>query len=396
MTIDIAGVQKLPKANPAQTMTAASSNAFEGHGNRTVTTAEAASAAQSGSNLPCRSERRPSTGAQPASSAAETRKVAPMASAPKPRSARRSGASTPSVPKRSAGRTTNQNAIITRRSPNARTSVESGCGSSGRGACVAAAHAASASEATPTTANALRGPTMEAAPPSTGPKSAPAIAAAKAEPISAPRRPAGAAATHAPRPDEPQPLSTLVRAFGDRRVMIAFWFVVLPALLFGTLGVLAPLRLSDLGFGALAIGATFLVSAALEAANNVVLGRASDRYGPLTPIRAGLVASAVVAALLPWPGNRFVLALLVVCAGLAFGTFFTPGMTLLTHAAEERGLDYGYAFALVNLAWAPGQSGGAAFGGAVAEATRDVVPYLALSGVCVLTLAGLWRFASSS
>ena len=31
-------------------------------------------------------------------------------------------------------------------------------------------------------------------------------------------------------------------------------------------------------------------------------------------------------------------------------------MTLLTHAAEERGLDYGYAFALINLAWAPGQS----------------------------------------
>jgi hypothetical protein len=71
-------------------------------------------------------------------------------------------------------------------------------------------------------------------------------------------------------------------------------------------------------------------------------------------------------------------------------------MTLLTHAAEERGLDYGYAFALVNLAWAPGQSGGAAFGGAVADATRDAVPYLTLSGVCALTLAGLWRSASSS
>jgi MFS family permease len=205
-----------------------------------------------------------------------------------------------------------------------------------------------------------------------------------------------AAATEAPRPDAPQPLSTLVRAFGDRRVVLAFWFVVLPALLFGALGVLAPLRLADLGFGALAIGATFLVSAALEAANNFVLGRVSDRVGPLAPIRAGLVASAVVAALLPWPGNRFVLALLVVCAGLAFGTFFTPGMTLLTHAAEARGLDYGYAFALVNLAWAPGQSGGAAFGGSVAEVTRDAVPYLALSGVCVLTLAALWRFASSS
>src|SRR4051812_11467997 len=253
-----------------------------------------------------------------------------------------------------------------------------------RGALIGSAFAAAVG-------GALFGPVLGGAASVVGPRSAFAVVGIASLGLAG-----WAAATHAPRPDVPQPLSTLVRALRDRRVVLAFWFVVLPALLFGTLGVLAPLRLSELGFGAVAIGATLLVSAALEAANNVVLGRASARFGPLAPIRAGLVASAVVAALLPWPGSPYVLALLVVCAGLAFGTFFTPGMTLLTHAAEERGLDYGYAFALVNLAWAPGQSGGAAIGGAVAGATRDAVPYLALSGVCVLTLAGLWRFASSS
>ena len=35
----------------------------------------------------------------------------------------------------------------------------------------------------------------------------------------------------------------------------------------------------------------------------------------------------------------------------------------LTRVAEARGLDYGYAFALVNLAWAPGETIGAAGGG---------------------------------
>src|SRR5204862_743513 len=114
-----------------------------------------------------------------------------------------------------------------------------------------------------------------------------------------------AAATPAARPEAPQPLRALFDAFDDRRVLLSVWFVVLPALLFGALGVLAPLRLSTLGFGALAIGATFLVSATLESANNVVLGRVSDRLGPLTPIRAGLVASSVVAALLPWPDNAY-------------------------------------------------------------------------------------------
>jgi predicted MFS family arabinose efflux permease len=158
--------------------------------------------------------------------------------------------------------------------------------------------------------------------------------------------------------------------------------------------VLAPLRLSALGFGAAAIGATWLVMAGLESANNVLLGRIADRRGPLAPIRAALAASAVVGVLLPWPGSRLVLAALVVCAGLAFGAFYTPGMALLTHTAEERGLDYGYAFALVNLAWAPGQTLGSAVGGAVAEATADAVPYLGLAAVCLLTLAALWKRSS--
>ena len=105
------------------------------------------------------------------------------------------------------------------------------------------------------------------------------------------------------------------------------------------------------------------------------------------PIRVALVATIVTTLLLPWPGNPYVLALLIGLAGIAFGTFYTPGMTLLTHVAEERGLDYGYAFALVNIAWAPGQAGGAALGGALAFLTSDAVSYLTLAAVCIATLA---------
>ena len=202
---------------------------------------------------------------------------------------------------------------------------------------------------------------------------------------------AWAAATPSARPEAPQSVRMLGRAFRDPRVLGAFWFVVLPALLFGVVSVLAPLRLSVLGFGSVAIGAVFLVSGAFEAANNVVVGRLSDRRGPLYPIRIGLGASVVVAAIYPWPDNAYVLAIVVVCGGLAFGTFFTPGMALLTNLSEERELDYGYTFALVNLAWAPGQAVGAAGGAALARATRDAVPYLVLSGLCALTFAALWR-----
>jgi MFS family permease len=191
------------------------------------------------------------------------------------------------------------------------------------------------------------------------------------------------------QPDSPQGPDVLVRAVGDHRVQMAAWFVVLPALLFGALTVLAPLRLSQLGFGSVAIGAVFLCSAAVEGANNVLVGHAIDRRGPTGSLFFGLAGSALVAALLPWPHERFLLAALVVCGGLAFGTFFTPGMTLLSHLSEERGVDQGYTFALVSLAWAPGQTLGAAGGGALAHATADAVTYLLLAGICALTLVRL-------
>jgi hypothetical protein len=66
-------------------------------------------------------------------------------------------------------------------------------------------------------------------------------------------------------------------------------------------------------------------------------------------------------------------------------------MTLLANRSEERGLGYGYTFALINLAWAPGQAIGAAGGGALAHASADAVPYVALASVCLATLAVVRR-----
>ena len=207
---------------------------------------------------------------------------------------------------------------------------------------------------------------------------------------------AWAAASPATRPEEPQPLAMLWGALTNRKIMLSVWLVTLPALLFGTLAVLGPLRLSELGFGAVAIGGTWLIASAIASANNLALGRIADRFGPLTPVRAGLLGTVVATLLLPWPDERYVLAATIVFADVCFGMFYTPGLTLLTHGAEERGLDYGYAFALVNVAWAPGQAGGAAAGGAIAEATSDAVPYLGLAAIGLLTLAALWRPGSSS
>jgi MFS family permease len=192
-------------------------------------------------------------------------------------------------------------------------------------------------------------------------------------------------------PAEPQPVRMLFRSLLVRRIQVPMWLCLLPALLFGNLSVLAPLRLSDLGWSAAAIGATYLVMAAIEASWAPILGRAADRYGRLPPLRAALLASAVVTLILPWPHSPWLLAVVIVLAGFAFGSFWTPAMSMITDEAEAVGLDYGYAFALVNIAWAPGQAGGAALGGVVAAATSDAVPYLALAAVCITTLLLLRR-----
>jgi MFS family permease len=195
-----------------------------------------------------------------------------------------------------------------------------------------------------------------------------------------------------PRRGERQPLQELFAALRDRTILLAVWFVFLPGLLFGVLAVLAPLRLSHLGLGAVAIGATFLVSGVLEAALSPAIGRIIDRVGAARPLRAGLVAAAVLSALLPWPTHGWLLAALVALSGLSFGAFWVPGFALLAERAEARGLDYGYAFALMNSAWAPGQGIGSAVSGAVAAATAsDAVPYLGLTVVCLLSLLGLRR-----
>ena len=205
-----------------------------------------------------------------------------------------------------------------------------------------------------------------------------------------------AAATHAPRPEKPQPLILLLRAIKARRVLLGIWFVVLPGMFFGALSVLAPLRLEELGFAAVAIGTLWLVTAGLEAIVNPWFGRISDRIGRVRPMRWSVFGGAIVTMLLPWPNEAYLLAALVICGGVAFGSFWTPAMALLSDEAEARGLEYAYVFALVNLAWAPGQALGSSGGGALAHVTSDTVPYLLVATMCLLTFSLLWRFRSSS
>jgi MFS family permease len=192
-------------------------------------------------------------------------------------------------------------------------------------------------------------------------------------------------------PEGDSRLRTLISSLRDRRVAAGMWLTTLPGVLFGTVAVLAPLRLDELGAGAAAIAAAFLIAAAFEAAIAPLIGRLSDRRGRLVPSVIGVTGGALVMAALPWPTSAWTLGVLVVFAGPLIGMLYTPAMAMLSDGAETAGVAQGFAFALVNLAWATGQTAGAAGSARLADAAGDRVPYLVLVAVCALTLAAVVR-----
>ena len=64
----------------------------------------------------------------------------------------------------------------------------------------------------------------------------------------------------------------LLAALRDGRVAGGIWLIAVPGLVFGTIGVLAPLRLDDLGVSAAAIGAAWLGAALLESGVSPIVG----------------------------------------------------------------------------------------------------------------------------
>jgi MFS family permease len=197
---------------------------------------------------------------------------------------------------------------------------------------------------------------------------------------------AGIALAGRSAPCEPLSADGLRRAFRDRRFLGGLWLNTLPAMLFGTLVVLAPLALDDAGWSTLAIALVFFVSGVVEVAINPVLGRVSDRIGRLLPIRVALAGSVFVAIALAASSEPVVIALLVGAAAITFGSLYTPGMSLTSHRAETTGLAQGLAFGVMNTAWAVGALVGPSIGGALAQLQGDPAPYLVGAALCGLTL----------
>ena len=180
-------------------------------------------------------------------------------------------------------------------------------------------------------------------------------------------------------------------AFSRPDLRLGLLFIGFSPLLFGVLTVLTPLQLSSLGWGALAVGVVFFVSAAVESVVHPLLGRWSDKQGFRPPILAGILASLVVLILLPWATTPILVALLIVLAGGAFNAPLVPGTAMFSRAAEEAGVEGALAFGATNFAWAAGYAVGASLGGVLSDLGGDLLSYSVLAVVCLLTLVPLRR-----
>ena len=194
-----------------------------------------------------------------------------------------------------------------------------------------------------------------------------------------------------PAPQEAPNPGAIGRALRDRAFVGGLWLNTLPAMFFGVLDVLVPLRFDDAGYGAIAIAAVFVVAGLVEVAVNPVIGKISDRHGRLYPVRIALIGVVSLTPLVARPTEPAVIALLVVAASVSFGGFYTPGMALVADRSEWAGLPQGIGFGVTNTAWAVGALAGPAIGGALADALGDPVPYLACAGLCALTLVAASR-----
>lgn len=186
----------------------------------------------------------------------------------------------------------------------------------------------------------------------------------------------------------PRP-GALSRALRTPEIRQALWLMSVPALVFGVVGVLIPLKLDNAGWSATAIAIAWVVSAAIEMVLAPLIGRVSDRKGRLLPLRIALMGAVAVLVGFAFANRPAVVVPILIVSGITFGGFWAPAMALLSDAADRIGLAQGLAFGLMNVAWGAGNALGPVIGGALADAAGDALPFLILAGFCLMTLASL-------
>jgi MFS family permease len=197
-------------------------------------------------------------------------------------------------------------------------------------------------------------------------------------------------------PDPPAAEATartsLRTLFGNRRIMLGVWLILLDACSVGATSTLLPLRLAHFGAPGAVIGLIFLLTALISTFLATPLGRVVDRRGAGVLLTVGLTASALLIALIPVPQTLLPLAILCVIAlGGPMTAYAIPAMAIITDAAERAGISVVVASMMLNLAWATGETFGAPAAASLSQASSDAVPLALLAIVTLATLIPVLR-----
>lgn len=193
-----------------------------------------------------------------------------------------------------------------------------------------------------------------------------------------------------PPPHVDEQLSSITKVRQSRTALAGVGLLLLNALLFGALTVLAPLRLDDFGWSAVEIASVFLVSSVATMIVTPRIGTWSDAHGRIPPALAGMAASAAVSLALAGADWAVVFAVLAAFAGVAYSSSWVPGTAMLSDGIEHVGVGLAVGFVLFNLAWTPGFLAGATAGGWLEGLVGTAGAFFGLATISTMGLLATW------
>ncbi len=183
--------------------------------------------------------------------------------------------------------------------------------------------------------------------------------------------------------------TSFLTPYHSAALRLPIWLVTIPAVAFGLLGVLVPLRLNALGATHGTVALTFLIAAAVGVVSSPLAGRVSDHRGTVLPISAGLLLSVPCLVALPLTGDvTTVAALAIILMGVGVGLSLAPAVAMLSERGEQAGLGSAIP-SVILIAVAFGETVGSVGGSSLAELTFEASPFVITAIANVLTLARL-------
>jgi MFS family permease len=165
--------------------------------------------------------------------------------------------------------------------------------------------------------------------------------------------------------------------------------IVVCGTVFGAVTTLAPLRLADLGAGAVLIAAAFALSALGEIVAAPFAGHISDQVGRVPVLRLCLLLVIPMLLAQAFTGSAWSMGLAVALTGASVASMWPLATALLADESSRDDRPAAGVFAASVVAWSSGLAAGSLLCGALGESAGDGVAYSALVAICLLALLAL-------